>query len=163
ISPDDVRVVAYFVGGGFGCKGTTWSHVVLTAMAARAVGRPVKLALARRHMFGPVGYRSQTLQRVTLGAKADGPSAGKLTAIRHESVSQTSTFDEFVEAVGRPTEMLYAVPNLETSHRLVRLNAGTPIFMRAPGESTGSFAQESAMDELAYALGLDPIELRLRN
>src|SRR5262249_26503800 len=112
ISPDDVRVVAYFVGGGFGCKGTTWSHVVLTAMAARAVGRPVKLALARRHMFGPVGYRSQTLQRVTLGAKADGPSAGKLTAIRHESVSQTSTFDEFVEAVGRPTEMLYAVPNL---------------------------------------------------
>ncbi len=159
IPPSNVRIISDFVGGGFGCKGSVWSHVVLAAIAARQVGRPVKLVLARTQMFGPVGFRPQTLQRVTLGATR----SGKLTAIRHASTSQTSTFDEFVEPTAKTTRMLYACPNVETRHRLVRLDAGTPTFMRAPGEASGSFALESAMDELAYALQIDPVELRLRN
>jgi xanthine dehydrogenase YagR molybdenum-binding subunit len=154
-----VRVIAKFVGGGFGCKGTTWSHVVLTAMAARQLQRPVRLALSRPQMFGPVGYRSRTIQHVTLGATREGT----LVALRHDVVSQTSMFDEFVEPSAMQTRMLYACPNAITSHRLVRLDAGTPTFMRAPGESSGTFALESAMDELSYALQMDPIALRLAN
>lgn len=159
IPPANVRIISDFVGGGFGCKGSVWSHVVLTAMAARQVGRPVKLALSRQQMFGPVGYRPRTIQQVILGATRDG----KLTAIRHTGMSQTSTFDEFVEPFSKATRMLYACSNVETAHRLVPLDVGTPTFMRAPGEASGTFALESAMDELAYALKIDPIQLRLRN
>ncbi|MBW4474904.1 MAG: xanthine dehydrogenase family protein molybdopterin-binding subunit [Stenomitos rutilans HA7619-LM2] len=157
--PENVRTMSYFVGGGFGCKGSTWAHVVLAAMAARQVNRPVKLVLGRIQMFGPVGFRPETMQQVSLGATRDG----KLTALRHAGTSITSTFDEFIEPVAKTARMIYACPNIETSHRLVQLNVGTPTFMRAPGEASGSFALESAMDELAYALKIDPIELRLRN
>ncbi len=156
---DNVRVVSHFLGGGFGCKGSAWSHVVISALAAKQVGRPVKLVLERRQMFGPVGYRPRTEQNLQLGAM----SGGTLTGARHDVYTQTSTFDEFVESSAGVTRMLYATPNEETSHRLVRLDAGTPTFMRAPGESTGTFALESAMDELAYALPMDPIALRLKN
>lgn len=159
IAPSNVRIISHFVGGGFGCKGSVWSHVVLAAMAARQVNRPVKLVLARTQMFGPVGFRPQTIQRITLGAT----HKGKLTAIKHAGTSHTSTLDEFVEPTAKTARMIYACPNVETTHRLVSLNTGTPTFMRAPGEASGSFALESAMDELAYALKLDPIELRLRN
>ncbi|MEH1842422.1 MAG: xanthine dehydrogenase family protein molybdopterin-binding subunit [Nostoc sp.] len=159
IEPEKVRVMSYFVGGGFGCKGSAWSHVPLAAMAARQVNRPVKLVLGRIQMYGPVGFRPETIQQVALGATREG----KLTALRHAGISQTSTFDEFIEPVGKSARMIYASPNIETSHRLVQLDEGTPTFMRAPGESSGSFALESAMDELAYALNIDPIELRLRN
>jgi xanthine dehydrogenase YagR molybdenum-binding subunit len=159
IPVDSVRVVTEYVGGGFGCKGTTWPHVVLAALAAKAVGRPVKLVLTRPQMFGSVGYRPRTVQRIALGADANG----KLAATIHEVTSQTSSFDEFVEPSAALTKILYAVPNLRTTQRLVRLDAATPTFMRAPGESSGSFALESAMDELAYAAKLDPLELRLRN
>jgi len=154
-----VRCICYFVGGGFGCKGSTWSHVPLAAMAARTVGRPVKLSLTRAQMFGMVGFRPQTDQRILVAAANDGA----LTATRHESFSQTSTFDEFVEPTAAATRMLYACPNMETSHRLVRVNYGTPTYMRAPGESSGTFAIETAMDELAWANRMDPIELRLKN
>ncbi len=157
--PGDVRVVTYFLGGGFGCKGSVWSHVILAAMAARQVGRPVKLVLTRQHMFGPVGFRPRTEQKIQLGAMKDGA----LTAIGHHSHSQTSLFDEFVEPTAAATRILYNSPNAETSHRVVRLDAGTPTFMRAPGEASGTFALESAMDELAYALNMDPIALRLKN
>ncbi|MEH1834125.1 MAG: xanthine dehydrogenase family protein molybdopterin-binding subunit [Nostoc sp.] len=159
IEPEKVRVMSYFVGGGFGCKGSSWSHVPLAAMAARQVKRPVKLVLGRIQMYGPVGFRPETIQQVSLGATREG----KLTALRHAGISQTSTFDEFIEPVGKSARMIYACPNIETSHRLVQLDEGTPTFMRAPGESSGSFALESAMDELAYALNIDPVELRLRN
>lgn len=110
-------------------------------------------------MFGPVGGRPHTVQQVTLGAARDGT----LTAIRHDSTSSTSTLEEWLESAALVTRMLYACPNVATSHHLVRLNTGTPTFMRAPGEATGTFALESAMDELAYALGVDPVELRLKN
>jgi xanthine dehydrogenase YagR molybdenum-binding subunit len=159
IPPDSIRVITEYIGGGFGCKGSAWPHVVLAAMAAKAVGRPVKLVLTRPQMFGSVGYRPMTVQHVALAAGRDG----KLTSAIHEVRSQTSQFDEFVEPSTLITRMLYAVPNLRTTQQLVRLNAATPTFMRAPGESTGSFALESAMDELAHALALDPLELRLRN
>jgi xanthine dehydrogenase YagR molybdenum-binding subunit len=155
----NVRVISKFVGGGFGSKGSVWSHVVLSAIAARHVKRPVKLMVMRPQMFGPVGFRPATRQHVVLGARKDGT----LTVIRHESRSTTSRFDEFVEHVTAPTRALYQCPNVFTSERVVPLDTGTPQFMRAPGESTGSFAMESAMDELAYSLGLDPLELRLRN
>jgi xanthine dehydrogenase YagR molybdenum-binding subunit len=159
IPRENVRVVSYFTGGGFGSKGGAWSHQALSAMAARQVKRPVKLVLTRRQMFGPVGGRPRTVQRVTLGAAADGT----LTALRHTSTSNTSTLEDWVEPALSQTRMLYACPNLETIYDLIRLNVGSPTFQRAPGESTGTFALESAMDELSYALGIDPIQLRLKN
>jgi len=159
IPAENVRIVTHFVGGGFGSKGPVWSHVVLTAMAARQVGRPVKLTLSRRQMFGPVGFRGETHQHLKLGARQDG----MLSLIEHNGIVQTSMFDEFIEPVGTTTRMLYACPNIGTTHRAVRLNTGTPSFTRAPGEAPGVYALESAMDELAYKLRMDPIELRLRN
>jgi xanthine dehydrogenase YagR molybdenum-binding subunit len=159
LDPRDVRVIDHHVGGGFGCKGTPWSHVALAALAAKAVGRPVKLVLTRPQMFSLVGHRPKTVQTVTLGADA----AGKLTAIRHAVVSETSRFDEFVEPSALQTRHLYSCPNVVTSHRLVRIDVPTPTFQRGPGASTGAFALESALDELADALAIDPLELRIRN
>jgi len=159
LAPANVRVISHYVGGGFGCKGTPWSHVALCALAARVLGRPVKLVLTRQQMFSLVGHRPETLQRVVLGASRDG----KLTAIQHDVVSSTSRFDEFSEPSALQTRMLYACPNVSTSHRLVRLDIPTPTFMRAPGEASGTFALEVALDELASALSMDPLELRLRN
>jgi len=156
---DGVRVISLFVGGGFGCKGTPWSHVPLAVMAARVLGRPVKLVLTRHQMFSLVGHRPVTRQRLLLGA--DGH--GRLMAMRHDVHAATSRFDEFVEPSAAQTRMSYACANIRTSHRLVRLDISTPTFTRAPGEASGSFALESAMDELSYALKIDPLELRLLN
>jgi len=155
----DVRVISPFIGGGFGGKGSSWSHVSLCAMAARQTGRPVRLVLERPQMFGPVGARPRTEQHFVIAARRDGT----LTAMRHDSFSNTSTIEDWTETCCMVTRMLYAVPNQVTTHRLVPLNLGTPTFMRAPGETTGSFALESAMDELAAALKMDPLALRLRN
>jgi xanthine dehydrogenase YagR molybdenum-binding subunit len=159
IRPEGVRVISLYVGGGFGCKGRPWSHVTLAAMAARALGRPVKLMVTRPQMFALVGHRPPTVQRVSLGADR----GGKVLAVRHDLLSETSRFDDFAEPSATVSRMLYASPNARTSHRIVRLDVPTPTFMRAPGESTGSFAIETAMDELSYALRLDPLALRLRN
>ena len=159
LPPENVRVIAKFIGGGFGGKGSAWPHTILAAMAAKMIGRPVKIAVWRPQMWGSVGYRSPTIQRVALGANADGT----LVSTIHEVHSQTSQIDEFVEPSGVLTTMLYTSPALLVTHRVTKLNVGTPTYMRAPGESSGSFALESAMDELAYAAQLDPIELRLRN
>ncbi|HEY0468682.1 MAG TPA: xanthine dehydrogenase family protein molybdopterin-binding subunit, partial [Polyangiaceae bacterium] len=159
IPPENVRVISRYVGGGFGCKGTPWSHLGLATLAARVVKRPVKLSLTRQQMFSLVGHRPSTIQHLVLAADR----TGKLTAIQHESWSETSRFDEFVEPAAVQTRMLYSCPNVITSHRVVPLDVPTPTFMRAPGEATGTFALESALDELAAALKLDPLELRLRN
>lgn len=156
---ENVRVVSHFLGGGFGSKGLNWPHVTIAALAAQQVKRPVKLVLERHQMFTSTGHRAPTLQRITLGATR----AGKLTAIRHAITLHTSMFDDFVEPCGLMTRMMYSCPNVEVSHRLVRCNVGTPTFTRAPGEATGSFALESALDELAYELKIDPIELRNLN
>ncbi|MEH1832783.1 MAG: xanthine dehydrogenase family protein molybdopterin-binding subunit [Nostoc sp.] len=155
----NVHVQSAFLGGGFGCKGSVWSHVVLTAMAARMIDRPVKLVLERRQMFAPVGFRPQTLQHIAIGATQNGD----LTAIKHDTTNQISSFDEFIEGAAVPTRILYRCLNVATSHRLVRLDTGTPGQMRGPGEAPGLFALESAVDELAYKLNIDPLELRIRN
>jgi xanthine dehydrogenase YagR molybdenum-binding subunit len=159
IPADDVHVISPFIGGGFGCKGSSWSHVALCAMAAKQTGRPVRLALERPQMFGPVGARPLTEQHFVIAARADGT----MTGMRHDTFASTSMIEDWTETCAMVTRMLYAVPNQATTHRLVPLNIGTPTFTRAPGEATGSFAQESAMDELAWALKMDPLELRLKN
>ena len=159
LDPGRVRVIAQHVGGGFGSKGTPRPHVVLAALCARSVERPVKLALTRRQMFTLSGYRTPTIQRLQLAAD----ETGRLTAIAHDVVEQTSTVAEFAEQTAVVTRMLYASPSRRTTHRLVPLNLPTPSWMRAPGECPGMFALESALDELAERCGLDPIELRLRN
>ena len=159
LQDEQVTVVCPFVGGGFGGKGSMWSHVVLAAMASRRIGRPVKLVLDRPQMFGPVGHRPRTEQHLQIGASTDGA----LAAMRHDVVTQTSVLEDWVEPSAVVTRMLYAVPNQATTHRLTKLNIGTPTFTRAPGEASGSFALETAMDEMAVKLRLDPIEFRLRN
>jgi len=159
IPEDRVRVVSKFVGGAFGSKGSAWSHVVLAALAAKQVGRPVKIVLTRRQMFGPVGARPYTVQQLSVGARRDGT----ITAIKQDVASSTSTFEDWVESSTLQTRMLYDVANVDTSQELVRLNLGTPTFNRGPGESSGTFGLESAIDELADRLGLDPVELRLKN
>jgi xanthine dehydrogenase YagR molybdenum-binding subunit len=159
IADDRVRVISKFVGGAFGSKGSSWSHVVLAAMAARHTGRPVKIVLTRKQMFGPVGARPYTVQHLSIGARRDGT----ITAIRQDVASSTSVFEDWVESSTLQTRMLYDVANVETHQRLVRLNLGTPTFNRGPGESSGTFGLESAIDELAETLAIDPIELRLKN
>jgi len=159
LPPERVRVIARYVGGGFGSKIFAHPHVILAVMAAQAAGRPVKLALTRQQMFALVGYRTPTIQRMRLGAE----SSGRLTAIAHDVVEQTSTIQEVAEQAAVPSRMMYAAPNRRTTHRLARLDVPVPTWMRAPGECPGMFALESAMDELAIACGLDPIELRIRN
>jgi xanthine dehydrogenase YagR molybdenum-binding subunit len=157
--PDKVRVICPFVGGAFGSKGFTWQHDLLAAAAARVVGRPVKLVLTRAQMATLAGHRPETVQTLALGATKDG----KLTALRHATTSTTSPLADFVEPCGTLSKHLYSCPAVEVSHRVVRLNRSSPVFMRAPGETVGTFALESAVDELAYALGVDPVELRLKN
>ncbi len=154
-----VHVINKHVGGGFGGKGFIRAPAVLAALAARLVGRPVRLALTRQQLFTAVGYRTPTIQRIRLGAAADG----RLAAISHDAISQTSTFKEFTEQTAVYTRSMYAAPHRRTTHRLVRLDVPTPVWMRAPGECPGSFALESALDELAVASGIDPVELRIRN
>jgi xanthine dehydrogenase YagR molybdenum-binding subunit len=159
IDPDLVTVIAPHVGGGFGSKGTVRPHAILAGMAARLAGRPVKLALTRQQMFALTGYRTPTIQRVRLGAAADG----RLVAIAHEVIEQSSTVTEFAEQTALATRIMYSSANRRTSHRLVRLDVPTPSWMRAPGECPGMFALETAVDELAVACGVDPVELRIRN
>jgi xanthine dehydrogenase YagR molybdenum-binding subunit len=160
LDEDDVRVVCPFVGGGFGSKGMPHANVVLAAMAARALpGRPVKLALTRQQMFSLAGYRTPTIQRVQLAAGSNG----HLAAIAVDVIEQTSRIKEFAEQTGLPARMMYAAPNRRTTHRLAALDVPVPSWMRAPGECPGMFGPEVAMDELAVRLGVDPVELRIRN
>jgi len=159
LPPENVRVISHFLGGGFGCKGAPWSHVLLCAMAAKAIRRPVKLAITRQQMFAFVGYRPRTIQKVTLATDR----AGKLLAISHDAIAECSRFDRFVEPSGLQSRHLYQCDNVTTNHKLVELDIATPTFTRGPGLTSGTFALESAMDELAYEIGIDPLELRRRN
>jgi xanthine dehydrogenase YagR molybdenum-binding subunit len=160
LPPERIRVIAPYVGGGFGSKGTPHAHNVLAGLAAQAVpGRSIKLALTRQQMFALVGYRTPTIQRIRLGAERDG----RLTAIVHDVIEQTSRFKEFAEQTAVPTRLMYRSATRRTTHRLVPLDVPVPSWMRAPGETPGMFAGEVAMDELAVACGIDPIELRIRN
>jgi xanthine dehydrogenase YagR molybdenum-binding subunit len=156
----DVRVLVPYLGGGFGSGLRVWPHVILTALAARVVGRPVKLVLTRPQMFTSVGHRPETLQRVRLGATREG----RLVALDHEGTSTIGALDDGgVEPVTQVTGNAYSCPNVATHDRRTRLHIPSPHWMRGPGTTQGNFAVESALDELSYTLGIDPIELRLRN
>jgi xanthine dehydrogenase YagR molybdenum-binding subunit len=156
----DVRVLVPYLGGGFGAGLRVWPHVILTALAARVVGRPVKLVLTRPQMFTSVGHRPETRQRVRLGATRDG----RLVAMDHESTATIGALDDGgVEPVTQTTGNAYSCPNVATRDRRARLHIPSPHWMRAPGAAQGNFAAESALDELSYTLRIDPIELRLRN
>ncbi|MEV4274480.1 xanthine dehydrogenase family protein molybdopterin-binding subunit [Actinoplanes xinjiangensis] len=156
---DRVHVITEHVGGGFGSKGTARPNAVLAALAARVTGRPVKVVLPRQAMFSMVGHRTPTVQRVRLAAGRDGTLSG----IDHQAYSQTSRLYEFAEQTAVVTRHMYAAPHRRTGHHLLRLDMPTPRWMRAPGEAPGMLALECAIDELAEKLGMDPIELRIRN
>ncbi len=159
IAPENIHIRSPFLGGGFGSKGLINGPQVLGILAARMVKRPVKLVLRREHMYGPVGHRSPTRQTVRIGVDGEG----RLTALDHHAKVVTSTFDDFFEPAADVSHTLYASPAIATSHEGVRVDIGTPSFMRAPGEATGSIALESAIDEAAHACGIDPLAFRLKN
>ncbi len=156
---DKIRVITHYVGGAFGAKCFTWPHTILAAAAARHFGVPVKLFLNREQMFHGMGYRAPMAQLLRVGAKHDGT----LTLLEHDAVSATSISDVDIPPAVEMTKVLYACPNLRTHQAVYRCHVATPCRMRAPGEAIGLFALESALDELSYQVGLDPVELRLRN
>ena len=157
---EKINVVCEFLGGGFGGKSWSWPHTLLAALAAKVVNRPVRVQLTRAQMYSMAGHQPATVQTIALGADRDG----KLTGIRHDSVNPTSLFDGYVEYAAMASRHLWrASGGISTSHRVVHVNRNTPVVLRAPMEAQGHFALESAMDELAYSVGVDPVELRLRN
>ena len=156
----NVRVISLFVGGAFGCKGAVWPHVLLAAMAAKAANVPVKFHVPRKFMFTGAGHRPETRQRISLAASADG----KLQAMQHVTGTSASTVGEYIESCGpRSTGVMYSSPVIRVEEILYPVNVSTPTFMRAPGECPGTYALESALDELAYALRMDPVQLRIVN
>ncbi|HEV7416724.1 MAG TPA: molybdopterin cofactor-binding domain-containing protein, partial [Tianweitania sediminis] len=159
IPVENVVLRSPFLGGGFGSKAILNGPQLLGMMAARMLKRPVKLVLTRAQMYGPVGHRGATWQRLRLGVD----SGGRLTALHHHSLSATSSFEDFLEPAANASQGLYASPAIVSEHTGLRLDIGTPGPMRAPGEASGSAALESAMDEAAYACGMDPLDFRLAN
>ncbi|MNX16920.1 Xanthine dehydrogenase molybdenum-binding subunit [compost metagenome] len=156
---EDVEVHAEYLGGAFGMGLHTWPYEIAALIGAKKLNRPVKLVLHREQMFTNVGFRPYTIQKMGLGATKDG----KLTGLTHEAVAMTSSYEDFMEGTVNMSRFIYDCANVSTRYRIVPLDTCTPIWMRGPGEATGSFALESAMDELAYKLNLDPIEFRKRN
>ena len=155
----NVRVIAENVGGGFGSGLRSWHHVPAACIAAKKINRPVKLVLTRPQMFSLVGYRPQSWQKIGIGADA----AGNFMGISHEAISNTSRYEDFREGIVEASKFLYACENVDTKYSLLPLDLSTPIWMRGPGEATGCFALESAIDELSYKLKMDPIQLRIKN
>jgi xanthine dehydrogenase YagR molybdenum-binding subunit len=159
VPPETVRIISRFLGSGFGGKLWPWTHDVLAAAASRHLNRPVKLVVSRKMMFQAVGHRPLTQQRIRLGASANG----NLVSTQHDSLNHSSMLDDYDEGCGEATPHLYQCSNLRVTSGVVHLNVGTPTSMRGPGAVPGLFALESAMDELAVKLNIDPVELRLRN
>lgn len=159
LSEENVSVISPFVGGAFGGALRTWPHEIGAILAAKKVGKPVKLMLARNQMFSMVGYRPQTWQKIGIGATADG----KFVGITHEAIGQTSSHEKFTEGAVEVSRNHYACPNVDTKYRLVELDINTPAPMRGPGHATGAYALESAIDELAHKLKMDPLQMRIIN
>ena len=159
IPRENVKVHSKFIGGAFGSGIRVWPHTVAAVLGAKKTGRTVKLVLGRELMFASVGYRPYTVQKIGMGATR----GGILTAISHEGTGQTSAYEEHLERTVLGTRVMYACPNVSTRYRLLKLDVSTPTWMRGPGDATGMFALESALDEMAFALQLDPLEIRLRN
>jgi xanthine dehydrogenase YagR molybdenum-binding subunit len=159
VPAENVEVHAEYLGGAFGMGLHTWPYEIAALIGAKKLNRPVKLVLHREQMFTNVGFRPYTIQKMGLGATKEG----KLTGLTHEAVAMTSSYEDFMEGTVNMSRFIYDCPNVSTRYRIVPLDTCTPIWMRGPGEATGSFALECAMDELAYKLNLDPIEFRKRN
>lgn len=159
IEVEDVRIISPYVGGGFGSKPVPYTHVALASVASRALNRPIKVSLTRPQTFTGLGGRAATSQQLELGASRDG----KIQAIIQRSFSETSLIDVFAENCSKVTARMYAVENVSAQHQIRPINTVTPGWMRAPGENPSAFGLEVAMDEMAYALNIDPLELRLRN
>jgi xanthine dehydrogenase YagR molybdenum-binding subunit len=159
ISPAQVRIVSPYIGGGFGSKGGQWANIALAAVAAQKVGRPVKLTLTRQQMFNSVGLRSRNIQKMSLGATKDG----RLLSLAHDTITHGAIKQEFIEPCGDCSKIMYDVANSRITYRVAPMNVIIPTYTRGPGKSTGSFALESAMDELAHKLKMDPIALRIKN
>ncbi|MCE7039023.1 xanthine dehydrogenase family protein molybdopterin-binding subunit [Dyadobacter sp. CY312] len=159
IPRENVKVNAQFIGGAFGSGIRVWPHTVAAVLAAKMLNRPVKLVLGRELMFSSVGYRPYTVQKVSMGADSDG----LLTAIVHEGIGQTSSYEEHLERTILASRVMYDCPNVSTKYRLLSLDANTPTWMRGPGDASGMFALECALDELAFDLKIDPLTMRLRN
>jgi xanthine dehydrogenase YagR molybdenum-binding subunit len=158
--PTKINVVSEFLGGGFGGKGYVWPHTLMAAVIAKVLNKPLRVQLTRAQMYSMVGHQAATVQTVALGALEDG----RLTGIRHESISPTSVFDDYIEYAALSSRSLWAATGgISTNHKIIHVNRNTPTAMRSPHEALGHFALESAMDELAYATGVDPLVLRLRN
>jgi xanthine dehydrogenase YagR molybdenum-binding subunit len=159
LTDKNVQVYSEFVGGGFGMGLRTWPQEIAIVAIARQLKRPVKLVQARDQMFTMVGYRPTTIQTIGIGANRDG----QITGITHDVISQSSSYEDFTENVAGMTKFMYQSPNVNTRYRLLPLDISSPIWMRGPGEATGAFALESAIDEMAYKLNMDPLEFRLKN
>ncbi|MEO6405410.1 MAG: xanthine dehydrogenase family protein molybdopterin-binding subunit [Ferruginibacter sp.] len=159
IPEKNVHVITAFVGGAFGSAGNTWPHSIAAAIAAKVIGRPLKVSLTRDQMFMMVGYRPKAIQKIGMGASKDG----KLFGITHEADENTASYAEFREGSVNTTKSLYACPNVNTRYKVFPLDLSLPTYMRGPGETTGMYALECAMDEMAYALKMDPLEFRLLN
>ena len=159
LATEKVHIISPYLGGGFGSKAFPWPHSILCIAVARQLGQPLKVVVSRRQMTANTGHRSQTEQMIRLVANKEG----MLQSVEHEAKSCTSVVDVFTELCTAVTSAMYATPNLSLNQQLATLNIGTPGFMRAPGENPGLWALESAMDELAWALQIDPVVLRLKN
>ncbi|QOG00617.1 xanthine dehydrogenase family protein molybdopterin-binding subunit [Flavobacterium sp. MDT1-60] len=159
IPPEDVSVNSEYLGGAFGMGLHTWPYEIAALIGSKKLNRPVKLVLHREQMFTNVGFRPCTIQKMGLGATKEG----KLIGLTHEAVAMTSSYEDFMEGTVNMSRFIYNCDNVSTRYRIVKLDTCTPIWMRGPGEATGSFALESAMDELAHKLDMDPIEFRKLN
>lgn len=159
IPMENIQVNSEFVGGGFGMALRTWPLEIATVMASKHIGKPVKVVITRMKMFTMVGNRPAAIQTIGLGANKDG----KLTGITHRAYGETSTYENFTEGVVNMAKFMYQCDNVNTSYAIVPVDLGVPIWMRGPGEATGAFALESAIDEMAHALGMDPLDFRIKN
>jgi xanthine dehydrogenase YagR molybdenum-binding subunit len=159
LKEENIKVQSPYVGGAFGSASRMWPQEMAAVMGAKKVGRPVQVALQRSQVFNMVGYRPRSIQSYGIGASADGA----LTGIRHSAMGSTSQYEQFMERILEPTKSMYNCANVQTNYKLVPLDMSTPCPARGPGETSGSFAMESAIDELAYALKMDPLALRRKN
>ncbi len=159
LKKENVHIICKFMGGAFGSAFSFWPHTMAALIGAKKIGRPLKVMLSRDQMFTLVGYRPQAHQKLGIGATKDG----KLTGITHNADAMTATYETFTEGIVNISRTLYACPNVNTRYKVFPLNLSVPTWMRGPGETTGTYALESAIDEMAYAVNIDPLEFRLLN
>jgi xanthine dehydrogenase YagR molybdenum-binding subunit len=159
LKKENVHIITKFIGGAFGSAFNVWPHAVAALIGAKQINKPLKVVLSRDQMFMNVGYRPQSIQKISIGAQPDG----KITGINHEAISMTASYQEFTEGIVNVSRMLYDIPNVFTRYKVYPMDLSLPTWMRGPGETTGAYALECAIDELAHALKMDPLKLRLLN